>query len=151
MIDWVFKEDQKAWFGTDFHNPKFLFKIEKNTVKGFEPHHYFLSRLEEIDSENSELFYSTNNDHYDVFSTGLDLKYFDREWILLESSEQELVRNVQRTYKEEKQQWIVSFNKNKENPVSYDRLLEDFLITETNKLKEHAEFLINSKWNPFGG
>lgn len=149
MIDWTFKEDQKAWFGTDFHNPKFLFKIEKEITTGHISCNYYLSHLQKYDPNRIDVF-TEEDETDDFFSVRLILKFFDRGWVVLADSEDEIVRSFQRTYKEEKQEWIVSFNKNKENPVSYDRLLEDFLITETNKLKEHVEFLINSKWNPFG-
>jgi len=144
MLNWELKED--IWYGTDSLNPKWLFRIMNVSKQGFEPYQLFCNEMGKI---KEDYFPYDSEDMEKFFLTKLVLELFNNGWFEIESSREILIRDIQSHYLmpcAKKQ--ICEFDK-KTSSVLYIDNLDSVLEINKLKLQDHAEFLINSGWNPF--
>lgn len=142
MLIWESRENIQ--YGID---SKWLFRIREISNEGREPCSEFQTRLQEIDPDQYPVDYSPEEEK-DFYKIKIVLEIFVNGWSEISSSEEKLIRYWQIKMWNPPKMWVCSFN----SEIKEVEYLEDsnlYFERETQKLKDHAEFLINSGWNPF--
>lgn len=142
MLNWKIQENTQ--YGID---SKWMFRIREIVTEGREPCFEFQTKLQEIDPDQYPADYSPEEEK-DFYKIKVVLEIFVNGWSEISSSEEKLIRLWEIKMGDHPKKWICSFN----SEIKDVEYLEDsklYFEHEIQKLQDHAEFLINSGWNPF--
>lgn len=154
MLNWEFRKDQNAWFGNSTYtsnwllNSKWLFRIINKTDCGQKPYQLFCAEMEKIDNEYYSAYDLEDINKFYLTRVSLEIFSLKSGWTEIESSREILIRDVKIGYQGPYKKQICVFD-TKSGTADYRDDLDEILKINKLKLQEHAEFLMNSGWNPF--